>query len=63
MASKTEGKKTKAAQEQAPSVIDPIYQKYTRSIIRTLSSTDFYDFFMDSIARADNRFQFPGHYQ
>ena len=58
MASKTEGKKTKAAQEQAPSVIDPIYQKYTRSIIRTLSSTDFYDFFMDSIARADNRFQF-----
>ena len=58
MASKTEGKKTKAAQEQAPSVIDPIYQKYTRSIIRTLSSTDFYDFFMDSISHADNRFQF-----
>lgn len=58
MASKTEGNKTKAAQEHTPSVIDPIYQKYTRSIIRTLSSTDFYDFFMDSISRADNRFQF-----
>ena len=58
MASKTEGKKTKAGQEQTPSVIDPIYQKYTRSIIRTLSSTDFYDYFMDSIAHADNRFQF-----
>lgn len=58
MASKMEGKKTTSAQEQTPSVIDPIYQKYTRSIIRTLSSTDFYDFFMDSIAHADNRFQF-----
>ncbi|MBE7001740.1 MAG: hypothetical protein E7421_03445 [Ruminococcaceae bacterium] len=58
MASQTEGKKTKVTQEQAPSVIDPIYQKYTRSIIRTLSSTEFYDFFMDSIAHADNRFQF-----
>ena len=58
MARKSEEKKTKVVSEKTPSVIDPIYQKYTRSIIRTLSNTDFYDFFMDSIARADNRFQF-----
>jgi len=58
MARKSEEKKTKVPSEKAPSVIDPIYQKYTRSIIRTLSSTDFYDFFMDSISRGDNRFQF-----
>lgn len=57
MASKKEGKNGQQTQ-QTPSVIDPIYQKYTRSIIRTLSSTDFYDFFMDSISHAENRFQF-----
>ena len=50
--------KKKEQEVQAPSLIDPIYQKYTRSIIRTLSSTDFYEFFMDAISKADNRFQF-----
>ena len=39
-------------------VIDPIYQKYVKSVIRTLGTTDFYDFFMTSIARAENEFQF-----
>ncbi len=39
-------------------VIDPIYEKYVKSVIRTLGSTKFYDFFMDSISRADNEFQF-----
>ena len=50
--------KKKGQEPQAQSLIDPIYQKYTRSIIRTLSSTDFYEFFMDAISKADNRFQF-----
>ena len=40
------------------SFIDPIYQKYTKSVIRALGSTEFYEFFMDAIQRADNRFQF-----
>lgn len=40
------------------SLIDPIYQRYTKSVIRALASTEFYDFFMSMIAAADNRFQF-----
>ncbi len=39
-------------------VIDPIYQKFVKSIVRSLGSTDFYEFFMDSISRAENEFQF-----
>lgn len=38
--------------------IDPLYQKYTKSVIRALGSTEFYEFFMDAIGRADNQFQF-----
>ena len=40
------------------SLIDPLYQKYTKSVIRALGSTEFYEFFMDAVARADNEFQF-----
>ena len=39
-------------------VIDPIYEKYVKSVIRTLGTTEFYEFFMTSIARAENEFQF-----
>lgn len=39
-------------------VIDPIYQKYAKSVIRTLGTTEFYEFFMTSIANAENEFQF-----
>ena len=39
-------------------LIDPLYQKYTKSVIRALGSTEFYEFFMDAISRAENRFQF-----
>lgn len=45
-------------QQKKTSLIDPIYQKYTKSIIRALGSTEFYEFFMDAISRADNTFQF-----
>lgn len=41
-----------------PSLIDPLYQKFTKSVIRALGSTDFYEFFMDAISHADNQFQF-----
>ncbi|MBR4767654.1 MAG: DUF2357 domain-containing protein, partial [Lachnospiraceae bacterium] len=40
------------------SLIDPIYQKFVKGIIRAIGSTDFYEFFMDAISRADNEFQF-----
>lgn len=39
-------------------LIDPIYQKFTKGVLRALSSTDFYEFFMDAISHADNQFQF-----
>lgn len=40
------------------SLIDPIYQKYVKSVMRALGSTEFYEFFMDSLSRADNEIQF-----
>lgn len=39
-------------------LIDPIYQKYVKSVMRALGSTEFYEFFMDSISRAENEIQF-----
>lgn len=39
-------------------LIDPLYQKYTKSVIRALGSTEFYEYFMESVACADNSFQF-----
>ncbi|MBQ7670607.1 MAG: hypothetical protein IJS45_07800 [Clostridia bacterium] len=44
--------------ENEQSLVDPIYQKFVKGVIRSIGSTDFYDFFMDSISRADNEFQF-----
>ncbi len=54
MAGENSVNKNNAARE----TIDPIYQKFTRGVMRAISSTDFYEFFMDSISRADNEFQF-----
>lgn len=39
-------------------LIDPIYQKFTRGVLRAISSTDFYEYFMDAVSKADNTFQF-----
>lgn len=39
-------------------VIDPIYERYVKSVLRALGSTDFYEFFMTSVARAENEIQF-----
>lgn len=49
---KTSGKKNK------PTLIDSVYLKYTKSVIRTLSSTAFYDYFMAQMECARNEFQF-----
>lgn len=40
------------------SLIDPLYQKYTKGVIRALGSTDFYEYFMDCVARAETQIQF-----
>ncbi len=48
----------KSGGQKKTSLIDPIYQKFTKSVIRALGSTDFYEFFMEAIAVADNQFQF-----
>ena len=40
------------------SLIDPIYQKFAKSVLRALGSTEFYEFFMDSLASAHNELQF-----
>lgn len=40
------------------SLIDPIYEKFTRGVIRAIGSTDFYEFFMDAVSKAENEFQF-----
>lgn len=43
---------------QKKSLIDPLYQKYTKSVIRSLGSTEFYEYFMDCVARAEMEIQF-----
>lgn len=43
---------------QSASVIDPIYEKFSKNVVRALASTEFYEFFMDSLSRAHNRIQF-----
>ena len=54
MATDNKAKKNSAARE----LMDPIYQKFTRGVMRAISSTDFYEYFMDAVSRADNEFQF-----
>lgn len=38
--------------------IDPIYQKFTKSVVRALGSLEFYQFFMDAVSKAENEIQF-----
>lgn len=39
-------------------LIDPIYQKFTKGVLRAISSTEFYEYFMDALSKADNQIQF-----
>ena len=57
MASVADTKK-KTVNKRKPALIDPIYQKFTKSILRSISSTAFYEYFMDAVANANNQFQF-----
>jgi len=47
-----------AGGKKKKSLVDPVYQKFRKSVIRALGTNEFYEFFMESIARADNEFQF-----
>ena len=47
-----------AENENSDSLIDPIYRKFVRGVSRAIGSTEFYGFFMDSISKAYNEFQF-----
>lgn len=40
------------------SLIDPLYQKLMKSVIRSIGSSEFYEFFMDTMSRADSEIQF-----
>ncbi|MBR5559108.1 MAG: DUF2357 domain-containing protein [Oscillospiraceae bacterium] len=42
----------------AESLIDPIYQKFVRSVTRAIGSTEFYQYFMNALSGADNELQF-----
>ena len=56
-----ESKKTPSAntvKKAKLSLIDSIYTKYMKSVIRALGSTEFYEYFMDAIAFAENEIQF-----
>ena len=39
-------------------LVDPIYKKFTKSVLRALGSSDFYEYFMDSLHHADTEIQF-----
>lgn len=51
-------KKNMSAEKEPLALVDPIYKKFTKSVIRSLASTDFYQYFMDALAGADNQIQF-----
>lgn len=54
----TSKKKVNIAEAEPLSLVDPIYKKFSRSVIRALGSTEFYQFFMDAISVAENEIQF-----
>lgn len=58
VAESAKSKKNDSKVSKKTATIDSIYQKYARGVIRTLASTEFYEFFMDMIDRAENEFQF-----
>ncbi len=50
--------KPQAGTKKKISVIDPVYQKFTKSVVRAIGSLEFYNYFMDAIAHAENEIQF-----
>jgi len=58
MAASAKKKAGSSGAKKKTSLIDPLYQRYTKSVIRALGSTEFYEFFMDAVSHAENEFQF-----
>ena len=46
------------SRHETESLIDPIYEKFVRSVTRAIGSTEFYKFFINAVSEADNEFQF-----
>ena len=53
-----ENTKSKTGGKKKQSLIDPVYQKFTKSVLRAIGSTEFYEYFMDAVAHAENEIQF-----
>ena len=53
-----EDKKDQATEAEGSSLIDPIYRQFVKGVVRSIGSTDFYEFFMDAVSKAQNEFQF-----
>ena len=49
---------TKKVSRKKKSLIDPLYTKLMKSVIRSIGSSEFYEFFMDTMSRADSEIQF-----
>lgn len=48
----------KKTESETSNLIDPIYQRFVGGVLRSIGSTEFYAFFMNAIANAENQFQF-----
>lgn len=51
-------KKNKPETTGQQALVDPIYKKFTKSVLRALGSSDFYAYFMDSLYHSDTQIQF-----
>jgi len=56
MAAKKSDKTPEKTGQQA--LVDPIYKKFTKGVLRAIASTDFYEYFMDALHHADTEIQF-----
>ena len=48
--------------ESGTATVDKLYVAYTRSVIRAVSSHEFYRFFLSACGRGSNTFQFTNRY-
>ena len=53
-----ENENSKPAGKKKQALIDPVYLKFTKGVIRAIGSLDFYEYFMDAVAHAENEIQF-----
>ena len=51
-------KKAPAVEQKESDNVEILFQKYVKSVVRALGSTQFYQYFMESVASAENEIQF-----